>query len=81
MARDPAGRFVPDESATYRFRVTDRFARHGNYRFVVRDATPDPTTGTIAVALEGNPDRLLDFAFRAVIVAEVGVMTLEQLAN
>ncbi|TFV61409.1 hypothetical protein E4P42_00460 [Mycobacterium sp. PS03-16] len=48
---------------------------------IVRDPTPDPTTGTVTVAVEGNPDRLLDFAFRAVIVAEVGVMTLEELAR
>jgi hypothetical protein len=41
-SRDPAGRFVPDESATYQFRVTDRFGRHGNYRFILREAAqPD----------------------------------------
>ena len=40
-SRDPAGRFVPDESATYRFRLTDRFGGHGHYRFIVREAAPD----------------------------------------
>ncbi|MHA3771200.1 PPC domain-containing protein [Verrucomicrobiota bacterium sgz303538] len=40
-SRDPAGRFVPDESTTYRVRVVDRFARHGEYRLIVREASPD----------------------------------------
>jgi hypothetical protein len=40
---------------------------------VVRDPEPDPTTGAITVSAEGNPDRLLDFAFRAVLVVENGV--------
>jgi hypothetical protein len=50
-------------------------------KHIVKDPTPDPKTGTITVAAQGDPDRLLDFAFRAVIVSEAGVMTLEQLSR
>jgi len=48
---------------------------------VVRDAEPNPTTGAITVAVEGNPDRLLDFAFRALLVAENGVGWLTALST
>lgn len=50
-------------------------------KHIVKEATPDPKTGTITVAVEGDPHSLLDFAFRALILTEVAVMTLEQLAN
>jgi hypothetical protein len=50
-------------------------------KHVVKDPTPHPKTGTITVVAQGDPDRLLDFAFRAVIVAEVGVMALEGLSR
>jgi hypothetical protein len=50
-------------------------------KHIVKDPTPNRTTGTITVTAQGDPDRLLDFAFRAVIVTEVGVMTLEDLSR
>lgn len=50
-------------------------------KHVVKEPTPDPKTGVITVAVQGDPDRLLDFAFRAVIVTEVGVTTLEDLSR
>lgn len=53
---------------------------HGG-KTIVNDPTPDPTTGRIRATKEGDPDRLLDFAFRALIVTEVAVMTYEQLAK
>jgi hypothetical protein len=48
---------------------------------VVRDAEQNPTTGAITVAVGGNPDRLLDFAFRALLVAENGIGWLSQLST
>ena len=48
---------------------------------VVRDSTPNPTTGTITVAVEGNSERLLDFAFRAIMVVENGIDWLDQLSG
>lgn len=53
---------------------------HGG-KTIVEDPNPDPSTGQIRVTKEGDPDRLLDFAFRALIVTEVAVMTYEQLAR
>jgi hypothetical protein len=50
-------------------------------KHIVKDPTPNKTTGTITVTAQSDPDRLLDFAFRAVIVTEVGVMTLEDLSR
>ncbi|WP_111509550.1 hypothetical protein [Mycobacterium kyogaense] len=47
---------------------------------VVNDPEPNPTTGTISVTPEGNPDRLLDMAFRALLVAENAVARLESLS-
>jgi hypothetical protein len=38
---DPAGVFRPDETATYRVRVNDRFAGFGSYRLLIRAAVPD----------------------------------------
>lgn len=52
---------------------------HGSKR-TVKDATPHPTTGVITVAVQGDPDRLLDFAFRALRVVEAGIGTLEHLS-
>lgn len=46
----------------------------------VTDSTPHPVTGTIAITAKGNPDRLLDFAFRAIVVAETAISTMEQLS-
>jgi hypothetical protein len=43
-SRDPAGRFVPDETAAYRLRVTNRFSTAStqtNFQLVIRDAAPD----------------------------------------
>lgn len=40
-SRDPAAQFVPDETATYRLRVFDRFASRRSYRLIVRAAVPD----------------------------------------
>lgn len=48
---------------------------------VVTDPEPHPTTGRITVAAEGNPDRLLDMAFRAMVVVETGVRRLEKLSQ
>jgi hypothetical protein len=53
---------------------------HGG-KTIVKDATPDPKTGTITVAKQGDPDRLLDFAFRALRVVEAGISVLEQLSG
>jgi hypothetical protein len=53
---------------------------HGG-KTIVNDPTPDPTTGQISITKQGDPDRLLDFAFRALIVTEVAVMAYEQLAR
>lgn len=39
----------------------------------VLDPTPNPTIGRITVAAQANPDRLLDFAFRAVLVVESAI--------
>jgi hypothetical protein len=47
---------------------------------VVKDPTPNPTTGTVTVSAEGDPDRLLDSAFRAVLVVENGIGPLEALS-
>jgi hypothetical protein len=38
---DPAGKFTPDETATYRIRVADRTGSHAPYRLIVREALPD----------------------------------------
>ena len=40
-SRDPAGKFVADETATYRVMLTDRFNRHAPYRLVIRDDHPE----------------------------------------
>ena len=48
---------------------------------IINDPTPDPKTRRVSITKQGDPERLLDFAFRAVIVAEVGVMVLEQLSS
>lgn len=53
---------------------------HGG-KTIVEDPTPDPTTGKIKITKEGDPERLLDFAFRALLVTEVAVLTYEQLAR
>lgn len=42
-------------------------------KIVVNDSKPHPTTGAIKVTAEGDPDRLLDFAFRAVLVVVKGI--------
>ena len=42
-SRDPAGKLIADETATYRLLVTDRFNRHGHYRLVIRDDRPEFT--------------------------------------
>lgn len=47
---------------------------------VVTDATPNPLTGTISVTARGNPDALLDSAFRALITTEAAISQLEILA-
>ena len=36
-SRDPSGKFVADETATYRVMLSDRFNRHTPYRLVIRD--------------------------------------------
>jgi hypothetical protein len=48
---------------------------------IVRDPTPNPTTGRITVVAEGDPHLLLDFAFRAVLVVENGIGWLNQLST
>jgi hypothetical protein len=48
---------------------------------VVKDPTPNPTTGTVTVSAEGDPDRLLDFAFRAVLVVENGIGSLQAISS
>lgn len=50
-------------------------------RMVVNDPEPDPVTRTIKVTAEGDPDRLLDFAFRAMIVVENGIGWLDTLSR
>lgn len=40
-SRDPVGRFTPDETATYRVRVLDRFGRGRGFRLGIREATPE----------------------------------------
>ncbi len=40
-SRDPSGKFVADETATYRVMLTDRFNRHAPYRLVIRDDRPE----------------------------------------
>ncbi len=55
-SRDPAGRFVPDETATYRVRLFDRFARHTSYRLVIHEATPDFALFVLPVSL-ANEDK------------------------
>jgi hypothetical protein len=57
------------------------WAVHLGSDVVVRDPTPNPKTGTITVVVEGNPERLLDFGFRAVMVVESGVGWLDQLSS
>jgi hypothetical protein len=47
----------------------------------VTDSTPHPITGTIRVSAHGNPEALLNCAFRALVVLEVAVMELGQLAT
>lgn len=49
-------------------------------KHIVKDATPDPQTGVITVAVQGDPERLLDYAFRALRVVEAGISTLEHLS-
>lgn len=51
----------------------------GNLTIV--DPEPNQANGTIRISPAGKPDQLLDFAFRAVIVAETAVGWLEQLAS
>jgi hypothetical protein len=53
---------------------------HGS-KTIVKDPTPDPKTGTITVAKQGDPDRLLDFAFRALRVVEAGISALERIST
>ena len=36
-SRDPSGKFITDETATYRVMLSDRFNRHAPYRLVIRD--------------------------------------------
>lgn len=55
-------------------------ALHGG-KTIVKDATPDLKTGRIVVAQQGDPDRLLDFAFRALIVAEAGIREFEKIST
>jgi hypothetical protein len=50
-------------------------------RMTVSDPEPDPVTGTIRMTAEGDPDRLLDFAFRAIIVVENGIGSLETISR
>jgi hypothetical protein len=50
-------------------------------RIVVDDPEPDPVTGAIKVTAKGDPDRLLDFAFRAIIVVENGISWLTGLTK
>ena len=50
-SRDPAGRFTPDETATYRVQLTDRFRSRRPYRLTVREAVPD----FAVVALPDSP--------------------------
>jgi hypothetical protein len=47
----------------------------------VTDSEPNPTTGAIKVTAEGNSDRLLDTAFRAILVIENGVGWLNALST
>ncbi|MUL75713.1 hypothetical protein [Mycolicibacterium sp. CBMA 226] len=54
-------------------------ALHGG-TVTVKDPTPDPKTGLIVMSAKGDPDKLLDFAFRPVQVAESAVDRLAQLA-
>jgi hypothetical protein len=48
---------------------------------VVRDPEPNPTTGTVTVSAEGDPDRLLDFAFRAILVIENAIGWLNAIST
>lgn len=48
---------------------------------IVRDPTPDPLTGVVRVAVQGDPERLLDFAFRALRTVEAGISMLEHLSS
>ena len=50
-SRDPGGLFTPDETATYRVLVTDRFRSHRAYRLIARAAVPD----FAVVALPDSP--------------------------
>jgi hypothetical protein len=40
-SRDPAAQFVPDQTGSYRLRISDRFASDHSYRLIVRAASPD----------------------------------------
>lgn len=46
---------------------------------VVKNATPSKT-GTIEISPQGDPNKLLDYAFRALRVVEAGVYRLEQIS-
>ncbi|AQA04255.1 hypothetical protein BVC93_19520 [Mycobacterium sp. MS1601] len=50
-------------------------------KHVIVDDVPDSKTGTIQVTVEGNPDRLLDYAFRALRVVEAAIGGFEQVCN
>jgi hypothetical protein len=50
-------------------------------RLVVSDPAPNLVTGAIKVTAKGDPDRLLDFAFRAIIVVENGIGRLAGLSH
>lgn len=50
-------------------------------KHVIVDDIPDGKTGTIQVAVEGNPDRLLDYAFRALRVSEAAIGGLEAISQ
>lgn len=47
---------------------------------LVTDSTPHPITGTITVTAQGNPEILLDTAFRALVTVETAISLLEQLS-
>lgn len=55
-------------------------ALHGG-TLTVANATPDPTTGTVQMSAKGDPERLLDVAFRALVVAETAIELLERLSK
>ncbi|CCK60115.1 ParA family protein [Mycobacterium canetti] len=47
---------------------------------IVKNATPSKT-GAIEISLQGDPDKLLDYAFRALRVVEAGIGGLERISS